>query len=107
MGIGYVHLMEPNADDLATGTVRMKHVAQALRPMFRGVVITNGGYDKVKAQAVLGAGTADLVSFDVPFIANPDLVERFRRDAALGEPDPSQFYGEGAKGYTDYPKLVA
>ena len=45
------------------------------------------------------------MAFGVPYIANPDLVERFRRDAPLNKPDPSLFYGVGAKGYTDYPAL--
>ena len=49
---------------------------------------------------------ADLVSFGVLFIANPDLPERFRRNAPLNKPDPSSFYGEGSKGYTDYPALA-
>jgi len=39
------------------------------------------------------------------FIANPDLPERFRRDAALNEPDPDTFYSPGPEGYTDYPTL--
>jgi N-ethylmaleimide reductase len=42
----------------------------------------------------------------VAFIANPDLVERFATDAPLNQPDPRTFYGEGAKGYTDYPALA-
>jgi N-ethylmaleimide reductase len=44
--------------------------------------------------------------FGVPFIANPDLVERLRRDAPLNKPDPATFYGIGPKGYTDYPVLA-
>jgi N-ethylmaleimide reductase len=55
---------------------------------------------------ILGAaGNADLVAFGVPFISNPDLPERLRRDAAYNKPDPDLFYGEGAPGYTDYPAL--
>jgi 2,4-dienoyl-CoA reductase-like NADH-dependent reductase (Old Yellow Enzyme family) len=53
--------------------------------------------------AVIAAGHADLVAFGVPFIANPDLVERLRRDAPLAKPDPATFYGSGPKDYTDYP----
>jgi N-ethylmaleimide reductase len=43
----------------------------------------------------------------VPFIANPDLVERLRTNASLSKPDPTTFYGVGSKGYTDYPALNA
>jgi N-ethylmaleimide reductase len=46
------------------------------------------------------------VAFGVPYIANPDLVERFRTDAPLNKPDPATFYGIGPKGYTDYPALA-
>ncbi len=40
------------------------------------------------------------------FIANPDLVERFKRGAPLNTPDTATFYGGGAKGYIDYPALA-
>ena len=51
------------------------------------------------------AGRADLIAVGRKFIANPDLPERLRCGAPLREPDPSTFYGGGAKGYTDYPTL--
>ena len=51
-------------------------------------------------------GAADLVAFGRPFISNPDLVERLRRDAPLSPPDEKTFYGGGAEGYTDYPALA-
>jgi N-ethylmaleimide reductase len=49
---------------------------------------------------VIAAGHADLVAFSVPFLANPDLVERLRRDAPLNKPDPATFYGIGPNWYT-------
>jgi len=108
MGIGYVHLMEPNEGDLKTGTVQIERVTQTFRPMFHGTVITNGGYDKGKGKAVLRDGEADLVSFGVPYVANPDLVARLHLDPVpLNKPDPATFYGEGPGGYTDYPALPA
>ena len=99
--VGYLHLMEPNATDLKTGTVQIEHVAETFRPMTSSPLIANGGFDKAKAQAALDAGTADLVSFGVPSIANPDLPKRLRLDAPLNPPDPASFYGSGPKGYTD------
>jgi 2,4-dienoyl-CoA reductase-like NADH-dependent reductase (Old Yellow Enzyme family) len=39
------------------------------------------------------------------FLANPDLPERFRRNAALNVPDRATFYTLGEHGYTDYPAL--
>ena len=47
-----------------------------------------------------------MVSLGQPFIANPDLVQRFKTDAGLNTPDPDTFYGGDEKGYTDYPTLA-
>ncbi|MCB1620429.1 MAG: alkene reductase [Thiothrix sp.] len=72
---------------------------------FGGTYIANGGYDAARAEAALRDGTADLVAFGSSFLANPDLVERFRRGAALNQPDPKTFYQGEERGYTDYPTL--
>lgn len=106
--IGYVHLMEPSLKDIETGTVQIEHVTRLFRPMVRGAVISNGGYNQVRATAALADGLADLVSFGVPYVANPDLVERLRHDpVSLNTPDKATFYAGGAHGYTDYPALAA
>jgi N-ethylmaleimide reductase len=102
--VAYLCLLEPNAKDAERG-VQIGNVAATFRPMTSATIIVNTGFDKAKANAVLASGNADLVAFGVPFIANPDLVERFRIDAPLNKPDPALFYGVGAKGYTDYPAL--
>jgi N-ethylmaleimide reductase len=105
--VGYLCLLEPNAKDLKTGTIRIEHVAKTFRPLFSGPLMVNTGFDKAKGQAVLASGDADLVAFGTMFIANPDLPDRFRRDASLNKLDPTTFYGVGPKGYTDYPSLAA
>ena len=86
--------------------VQIEHVAETFRSRVTVPLIVNTGFDKAKANAVIAAGRADAVAFGVPYIANPDLVERLRRDAPLNKPDPSTFYGESGKGYTDYPVLA-
>jgi N-ethylmaleimide reductase len=48
---------------------------------------------------------ADLIAFGKLFLANPDLVERLRKNASLNVPKKDSFYGGGSEGYTDYPKL--
>ena len=106
LNVGYLHLCEPNAKALESGQIQVEHVARTFRPMTSVPMIVNGGFDKAKANAVLDAHQADLVSFGVPYIANPDLVSRYRQDAPLNKPDPSTFYGEGPEGYTDYPSLA-
>jgi N-ethylmaleimide reductase len=104
---GYLHLCEPNAATLKAGQVQIEHVVETFRSMTSVPIIVNGGFDKAKANAVIGAGHADLVSFGVPYIANPDLLTRLRTDAPMNKPDPSTFYGAGPHGYTDYPFLTA
>jgi N-ethylmaleimide reductase len=79
----------------------------SLRKLFSGAYIANNGYDFELATKVLDAGAADLIAFGKPFISNPDLVDRLKKDAPLNEWDKATFYGGGAKGYTDYPTLEA
>jgi N-ethylmaleimide reductase len=102
--IGYIHVIEG-----ATGGPRdaapFDYVA--LRNAFPGAYIANNCYTREMAEDALAQGRADLIAFGRPFIANPDLVERFRRHAPLNLPDQETFYGGGAKGYTDYPTLSA
>ena len=77
-----------------------------LKRRFSGLYMANGDYDRERGTAVLASGRADLVSFARPYIANPDLVERFRLGAPLAVPDPATFYGGDHRGYTDYPALA-
>lgn len=76
-----------------------------LKQIFGGVYIANERFTREQANAWLAEGKADAVAFGIPYIANPDLVERLRRDASLNEPRPELFYAPGAEGYTDYPSL--
>ncbi|MFB4278944.1 alkene reductase [Nonomuraea sp. MTCD27] len=57
-------------------------------------------------ERLLAAG-ADLISLGRAFLANPDLVERFRRGAPLNPVRVEHWYGDGELGYTDYPALAA
>jgi N-ethylmaleimide reductase len=102
-GLAYLHVTEWGADD--PGAAGPPFDIFKLRKIFKGIYMTNGGYDKARANAVLAAGKADLVAFGKLFLANPDLVARFAKDAPLNEPDESTFYGGDAHGYTDYPFL--
>ncbi len=100
---GYLHITELGRD--APGAAGPFFDPLDLRKAWKGVFMTNFGYDKARANAVLARGGADLVAFGAAFLANPDLPERFRRDAPLNTPDPATFYGGGEEGYIDYPFL--
>jgi N-ethylmaleimide reductase len=103
LGIAYFHVVEPGqGDPVAAGE---NPDLRFFRKLWRGVLIANKGYDLARANAVLREGAADLVSFAALYLANPDLPERFRRNAAFNSPDRKTFYGGDAKGYTDYPAL--
>ncbi|GAA0534118.1 alkene reductase [Chitinophaga japonensis] len=78
---------------------------QEVRRRFPNLLILAGGYTAGSAEAALQAGLADLVAFGRPFIANPDLVERFRHHAPLNEGNPDTYYQGGDVGYIDYPLL--
>lgn len=82
-------------------------LVQDLRARFNGTFLVNTGFGVVttraEALALIVDGHADAVVVGRPAIANPDLAHRWKESLPLNEPDPSTFYGEGAKGYTDYP----
>jgi N-ethylmaleimide reductase len=71
----------------------------------RQTLIANGGYDKASAEAEIEKGIAALISFGTLYIANPDLPERFEKNAGLGKPDRKTMFGGGEQGYIDYPFL--
>jgi 2,4-dienoyl-CoA reductase-like NADH-dependent reductase (Old Yellow Enzyme family) len=78
-----------------------------LKKAFGGVYIANEKYTFAQANQVIEAGEADAVGFGKLWIANPDLVERFRAGAELNQPNVETFYTHGSEGYIDYPTLGA
>ncbi len=101
-GLAYLHVVETDMTGVASAQTFDK---RKLRNAFRGTYIANGGYDKARATEAIANGHADFVAFGIPFIANPDLVERFALNARLTEPDQATFYGGDERGYIDYPFL--
>jgi N-ethylmaleimide reductase len=102
--LAYLHLMR------ATMPLdKFPHYPQDVLATFGGLttktIIANGGYQRDTAEADLAQGRAQMISFGVGFLANPDLPQRFAADAPLNAPDFATFYGGGEKGYIDYPLL--
>lgn len=105
--LAYLQVEGP-AQDL-TGTpaeVLQDNYFNHFRKHYRGTLMANLGFTQESANAILQEGTADLVSFGVPFIANPDLVERFKYNLPLSQSNRDTFYTGGENGYTDYPSAV-
>lgn len=101
MGILYIHFSDQSSNGYAgipTGFIR------DIRRRFSRLLIVAGEYTASSGEAVLQDGLADLVGFGRPFIANPDLVERFRRNVPLAAGDKRTYYEGGDGGYIDYPE---
>lgn len=105
LGIAFIEVVEDSFQgNHATG--RPDAVIEAIQKAFTRAYIGNGAYTAEEARERIAAGKTDLVTFGRPFIANPDLPERFRRSASLNEWDDSTFYGGDERGYIDYPSLA-
>jgi N-ethylmaleimide reductase len=102
--LAYLHLSEPFTD-VSELPHAETNIAKRYRPIYNGNLIINAGFTRESGNEVIDRGDADLVAFGVPFIANPDLPERFEQFAELQQPDKDTFYTPGAEGYIDYPSL--
>ena len=100
--LAYLHVVEGG---IHGGGIADPFDFAAMRKLCKSPYMANLSYDKARGNAAIASGHADAVAYGVPFIANPDLVERFRQDAPLNAADSSSFYGGTEKGYTDYPTL--
>ncbi|MBX3319938.1 MAG: alkene reductase [Nitrospira sp.] len=76
------------------------------RQHFHGVLMTNGSYTLESGEVTVSSGAADAIVYGRPYIANPDLVERFAEQAPLNEVNYDRLYGGGPDGYSDYPTLA-
>ena len=99
LGLAYLSILADPAAELSAH----------LRSLFGGPIMTNSGFAQITtredAAAILDSDGGDLIAVGRPFLANPDLDERWRTGAPLNEPQQATFYGGGAEGYTDYPNL--
>jgi N-ethylmaleimide reductase len=98
MRLGYLHVV----------TVKSAHDHHpSLRKLFGGTYVIGGRLSQQQAEAALETGRADAVAFGTPFLANPDLPERFRRGLPLSAADRKTYYSQGPQGYIDYPEAAA
>jgi N-ethylmaleimide reductase len=100
LGPAYIHLV----DHSSMGAPLVPDTIKAtFRRLFERTLILSGGYDAERAERDLVSGKCDLIAVGRPFLANPDLVARWRTGAAVNAPDMATFYTPGPKGYIDYP----
>lgn len=100
-GLAYLHVLEPHPNS-GHGMETIDYITPLLRHQFDGPLLVDGGYSKESAQEVLDNDLAEGNTFGAPFIANPDLVERFKKGRTLKPPRSEYFYAAGPEGYTDY-----
>jgi N-ethylmaleimide reductase len=107
--LAYLHLIEPRASSAGIAddaSIDSANNASLFQGLFAGPIITAGGYTALTGAGAILGGQASAVAFGRMFIANPDLVERIRISAPLNMFDRATSYGGGARGYTDYPRLM-
>jgi N-ethylmaleimide reductase len=101
--LGYLHMIERVGAYMQVA--QEARFASIIRAIFKGTFMLNGGYDAEKGNEAIQKNEADLISYGTLFLSNPDLPERFRRNAQLNAPDIKTFYVGEEKGYIDYPAL--
>ena len=106
LGLAYLHFIEPRSSGAGRAEVNWQGVPSAMvlyRPIWKGVLITAGGFTGEAAEAAIAEGHADAIAFGRIFISNPDLPNRLRHGYPLTPYDRKTFYGGDVAGYTDYP----
>ena len=69
------------------------------------LVIANQKLTPKIAETLVREKKADLVSFGMLYISDPDLVDRILAGGPFNETNASTIYAKGATGYSDYPFL--
>lgn len=96
--LAYLHVIRSPKPALDVFALARRH--------FRGPLIINEAFDAPSAQRALAEDAGEAVSFGRHFVANPDLVRRFREKAPLAAFDEATLYTPGPQGYTDYQPLA-
>ena len=107
LGLAYLHFIEPRSSGAGRAEVNHQNVPSAMvlfRPIWKGVLITAGGFTGEAADAAIRDGHADAIAFGRIFISNPDLPRRLQRGFPLTPYNRATFYGGDVAGYTDYPE---
>ncbi len=76
-----------------------------IRAVFDGPLMGNCGYDQASAEVAIASGAADMIAIGRPYIANPDLVERYRNGWPLAPlADMASWYAGdlSEEGYTTF-----
>jgi 2,4-dienoyl-CoA reductase-like NADH-dependent reductase (Old Yellow Enzyme family) len=115
-GANYGELYRTLVAELAKLDLAYLHIAhngdeqllKDIRAMWSGALLVNRVNRPLEHLGQdVESGLADVSPVGRWALANPDFVHRLRTGQPFNEPDPKTFYGGGARGYTDYPRLQA
>lgn len=91
--IAFIFTREGQRENYLTGYIKKE---------FGGVTIANQDLTVDRAVMLLNEKVVDAVAWGKYFISNPTLVDKIENGKELTPFDPTTFYSEGPKGYTDY-----
>lgn len=100
LNLAYIHIVDHSSQGAPEVPESIKN---KILKAFGNTIIASGGLDKTKAEEILMNNRADLTAFGRPFISNPDLINRLKKDIDLAKLDSSTLYTPGEKGFIDYP----
>lgn len=103
LSLAYIHVIEGNTGEERRTKIEFDYTQ--LKDKFSGQYISNNCLYLKKAKQLFNDKKLDFACFGRDFIANPDLVKRFKEEASLNELKEDGLYGGGEEGYTDYPFL--
>lgn len=104
--LAYVHISGFSLDKNHQGMSQILSTAKKYRNIYQGTLMINKGFDATTGHQAIEEGIADLISFGIPYISNPDLTERIATHSEWAQADQSTFYGGDEKGYIDYPNFT-
>jgi N-ethylmaleimide reductase len=103
LALSHLQLVRAAGDLSGTPIEVLQNTLAYFCARYSGTLIANLGFDQASANEIIASGGADLVSFGAPFIANPDLVRRFRDGSPIASSNRETYYQGAAQGYIDYP----
>eukprot|EP00130_Batrachochytrium_dendrobatidis_P008475 XP_006683350.1 hypothetical protein BATDEDRAFT_15089 [Batrachochytrium dendrobatidis JAM81] len=93
LNLAYLHIMHFGNEPLL----------QEIRQLWtQPLVVNRAGRPLEQLTVDLDNDLADVATVGIWALANPDFIERIKKNAPLNEPDVTKLYVGGAQGYTDY-----
>ncbi|ROC65064.1 alkene reductase [Klebsiella quasipneumoniae] len=96
LSLAYLHIMHMGNDSLLAD----------MRQRWKNPLILNRpGRPREQIGQDVTSGLADIESYGVMVLANPDFVERLKQNAPMNDAHREGFFGGDEKLYTDYPRM--